>query len=224
MTSLQGASKGLPPVQRERLSEGDIMYCVYWVHLEIHSHNEGYIGITKDFKERKRSHKKNRKKTKLTCAISRYSDELIWEVLHDNLSLEEALSIEKEYRPFPDIGWNHQTGGELGVDTSWYEVEENRNRHSRATSLATKAGIANNDTPEKRSERAKENWKKNRESYSKVSKGQNNSRALLKEDQVREIKYSLLKQGMSDKEIASLFNVKPYVISFIRKKKNWKHV
>jgi len=54
--------------------------------------------------------------------------------------------------------------------------------------------------------------------------GSRNPKALLTEEQVKEIKYILIPSGKSNKEIASLFFVKPYVISFIRIGKNWKHI
>ena len=48
-------------------------YLVYWAHLESHTHakKEGYIGITKDLKERKRQNKKKKKKSVLRDAIKK---------------------------------------------------------------------------------------------------------------------------------------------------------
>ena len=116
-------------VQRERLSEGAYMYCVYWIRLKEHADvtDVGYVGITKNLAERLRAHKKNRRKSHLTNAFKKYGwDNLVVEVLHENLTLQEALSIEFSLRPTQSIGWNSQRGGELGVETSWYDNQDNR--------------------------------------------------------------------------------------------------
>jgi predicted GIY-YIG superfamily endonuclease len=226
MVNLQGASKVIP-VQRERLSEGDVMYCVYWIRKEQHTdiETEGYVGITKNFRERMRAHCKNRHKTPLTSAIKAYGfTNLHREIVEENITLEEALKIEKKLRPFPNIGWNLQTGGELGVDASWYQVEDNRSKHSIATSKATKDAIALKDTPEGRSNRAKESWKKTRDVRVKAVTGENNPKARLNEEEATYIKHKLIPYGLSNKEIGEVFRVEHYVISFIRSGKNWKHI
>lgn len=213
-------------VQRERLSERDNMYCLYWIHLKEHiSIDKGYIGITLDFEKRVYSHEKSKNKTHFKNAILKYGyDNLIKEVLHNNLTLEQALYLENKYRPTQNIGWNSQKGGMLGVEKEWYLIEENKNKHSLNTSIATKEGIIKHDTKEKRSLRAKENWITNKESYKDIQKGSNNPRAILNESQVLCIKCKLLKEGIRDYKIAKLYNVKPYVINFIRKNINWKHI
>jgi predicted GIY-YIG superfamily endonuclease len=212
--------------QRERLSEGDNMYCLYWIHLSDHiSIEQGYIGITLDFKKRMFSHKRSKEKTHFKNAILKYGyDNLIKEILHSNLNLEEALFLENKYRPTQNIGWNSKKGGILGVEKEWYLIQENKDKHSLNTSVATKEWILKNDTKEKRSLRAKENWKNNAESYKGSNKGSKNSRAILNETQVLCIKCKLLKEGIKDYKIAKIYNVKPYVINFIRKNINWKHI
>jgi hypothetical protein len=214
-------------VQRERLSEADFMYCVYWIRLEGHTDisKQGYVGITSNLKERMRAHKKNRRVNHLTNAIKKYGwTNLIIDVLWCDLLLDQALQFEANLRPTQNIGWNSQQGGLLGVEKEWYQIEENKNKHSKATSEATKIGIANKDTTEARSNRAKENWKSNQESYVGICKGSKNPRAKLNEEQVFEIKYKLIPLGLHDKEIASIYNVKPYVINFIRIGKNWSYI
>ena len=47
---------------------------------------------------------------------------------------------------------------------------------------------------------------------------------MLNEKDVHLIKYKLMPAGLSNEEIAVMFNVKPHVIQFIRSGKNWKHV
>ena len=203
------------------------MYCVYWIKSKQHSNVslEGYVGISKNFKERMQAHKKNKKKTTLRDSILRYGWENLDKViLQEHLTLDEALQSEFILRPREQIGWNLQRGGELGVNSEWYNILTNKEQHSKATSVATKKGIQKKDTTEKRQTRAKQNWITYRESYKDISKGSNNPRALLTEEQVKEIKYILIPSGKLDKEIASLFYVKPYVINFIRTGKNWKHI
>lgn len=214
-------------VQRERLSEEGYMYCVYWIRKETHSEisTDGYVGITKNFTERMRAHKKNKKNYPIVNAIKKFGwDSLVKEVLHTNLSLAESLAIELQLRPTNNIGWNLQRGGDLGVDSSWYAVPTNCSNHSKATSVATKEGIASKDTAEARSARAKQSWLDNRESYKEMTRGSNNPRAQLNEEQVKEIKYFLLPLNLHKSEIASLYNVKSHVIDFIRSGKNWSHI
>lgn len=203
------------------------MYCVYWIkrftHFDIKT--EGYVGITKNFKERMRAHKKLKKLTPLTSAIKSIGwENLDKQILVCCISQEEALKIEAELRPTRNIGWNLLEGGILGVDSSWYDDLENKKQHSINTSIATKIAIQNKDTKSKRSERAKTSRKENKNSYVDLAKGSKNPRAQLNESQVFEIKYRLIPSGLSNKDIAEMFNVKSYVISFIRTGKNWSHV
>lgn len=202
------------------------MYCVYWIRLPEHTDisSAGYVGITKNLEARLHSHKKNKRKTILTDAAKKYSwDRLIVDEIHTDLTMQEALSIEAQLRPTARIGWNCQRGGELGVESDWYNIEENKQRHSKATSAATKAGIAAKDTTEARAKRARDNWIKNRSSYDGISKGSKNPRALLNEEQVYKIKYDLLDKH-SVKEIADMFGVRKHVISWIKSGKNWSHI
>lgn len=213
--------------QRERLSERGTMYCVYWIHLEEHSDvlSEGYVGISKNFTERMRNHKKNNKVTPFTQAIKKYTwEKLKKDILVSSLSQEEALEIEASLRKEERIGWNLQRGGYIGVNPEWYDLIENREQHSKATSEKTKLGIQKKDTPERRAERARENWKTNKTSYKNVSVGGNNPKAILTEEEVHWIKYTLFPARLSNTEIANLFGVKHYVISFIRTGKNWRHI
>jgi predicted GIY-YIG superfamily endonuclease len=214
-------------VQPERLSEGDDKYCVYWIHTSNHTDklSQGYVGITCNFKDRMKSHKKNKKKTILTDAIKSYGwNNLNKQILISNLSLKEALAIEEKYRPIQNLGWNLQKGGELGVEKEWYNIEENRIKHSVNTSKATKRGIKLKDTYEKRSLRAKISRINNINSYLDSNKGSKNPKAILNEEKVKIIKYKLIPEGLSNKEIAKMYDVKTYIIQFIRTGKTWKNV
>lgn len=221
------ATGGKPIRQPERLSEEGYTYTVYWIRLENHKNifTEGYVGITKDLKMRMKAHKKSKKKTHLFYAKNKYGwNNLIKDIIYKNLSKEEALLLEAFYRNNVNIGWNSQRGGKLGIEKEWYLDENNKIKHSINTSKATKIGIALKDTTEKRSIRAKINRINNLESYKGLNVGDKNSRSILKEDQVRHIKYILIPEGKSNSQIAKLYGVKPYVIAFIRNNKNWKHV
>lgn len=211
--------------QRERLSEGAQIYCVYWIRLRNHDNlkYQGYVGISRNLPARLVAHKKNKRKSHFVAAISKYGwDNLIVEILHEYLTIHEALSIEASLRPTQNIGWNCQRGGELGVEAEWYNIEDNRNKHRNATAIATKQGIRDKDTLEARAQRARDNWKNNRDSYKDISKGSSNPRAILTEEQVREIK--LLLKNRTTRQLANLFNVRIHVIQQIKSGKNWSHI
>ena len=222
-----GGKQELSSVQPERLSEGDNMYCIYWIHLPEHIDEltQVYIGLTSNFKERLKSHKKKKSRTHFTSAIKKYSWENLTKViLHENLSFIDALYIEHMLRPKSNIGWNTQMGGVIGVEKEWYDIPENRKRHKINTSLATKIGIAEKDTFEERSKRAKLSRLNNKDSYKQVSVGSKNGKALLNEAQVKYIKFNLIPEGVKNRVIADMYNVQIYVIQQIKNGKTWKHV
>jgi hypothetical protein len=213
--------------QRERLSEKDNVYILYWIRRKEHTDmfKEGYIGITCDFKERMRNHRKNKNKTILTDAISSIGwENLNKDIIYDGLTLSEILNLEFKYRPSENIGWNLQKGGNLGVDSSWYKLESNRTKHSKNTSKGTKLGIKKKDSKKARSKRAKISRIINKDSYIDKNLGSKNPKAKLNESQVYNIKFNLIPNSFTNKQIAELYNVKPYVIQFIRSGKTWKHV
>lgn len=214
-------------LQRERLSERDYMYSVYWIKSKAHSCtvSQGYVGITKNLAERLRAHRKNRKKTPFTDAIKSYGwSNLDIVLLGTSYTQEQALTIEALYRPFQNIGWNLQRGGELGVESSWYSIENNRSKHRNATAKATRKWIAENDTTDARSARAKQGWENASQERKELNKGSKNPKAKLTEQDVQRIKYEMIPAGMSNTEIAAMFGVKHYVISFIRSGKNWSYI
>lgn len=221
--SVTGGKQERGSVQPERPSEENNMYSLYWIRLQAHTNvfHEGYIGITCNLKERMKAHKKCKKRTVLVSKIKSHGwESLIKEELLSSLTLSEALSLEAFYRPTPFIGWNILKGGLVGVGKNWYTNETNKNRHSKETSKGTIKGIQLKDSKEKRSIRAKNGRSKN----SRLNIGSTNGKAILNEEQVYKIKFDLIPNGMSDKDIAALFNVKPYVIYFVRINKTWKHV
>jgi uncharacterized protein (DUF433 family) len=141
-------------------------YTVYWAK---HAHfskvkTEGYVGITSNsLDDRKKSHFKearssNRPNGHFHNVLKKYDNLIIWEILHENLSEKEALDKEAEYRPSVNIGWNSDRGGVKAISAEWYANEKNKEEHRLRTSAATKARIAEKDTSESRSERAKAVW------------------------------------------------------------------
>ena len=203
------------------------MYTLYWIRKQDHTDilTQGYVGITKNFENRMNDHKNLKKKNHLYCAINKYGwDNLLKTRILFDMDMESSLLMEGLYRPSENIGWNSQRGGFLGVNKEWYDVQENSEAHKLATSLATKLNIALKDTKEARSERAKLNWINNKDSYKNVSKGSNNPRAILNEDQVKEIKYNSKYKNIGNTDLGKLFGVKKYVIWSIRSGRSWKHI
>lgn len=223
-----GDKQEFDSVQSERLSERGNMYCVYWIHLDTHKnmYEEGYIGITSNFKKRMQSHSEKLEKDNVfKKAIKLYKwNNLIKDIIHNNITLKEALNLELKYRPLQNIGWNSQIGGKIGVEKEWYLIETNKLKHSLKTSIATKKAIALKDTKEARSLRAKICNAKYKEKYSKSLRGSNNPKAKLDETQVFKIKFELIPNNYTNEQISLLYDVQPYVIEFIRKNKTWKHV
>lgn len=199
---------------------------IYWIREKEHTdiYTQGYVGITKlSLEERIRSHKKNKKQSIVARKLRKYNN-LVCSIIKEVENLDEALAFEAKLRPTQNIGWNLQRGGELGVEPEWYLIQENKIKHSMKTSEATKRGIAIKDTTEARSKRAKDIRLKYADKYKAAALGENNSRAILTEADVFKIKYELIPKGLKNPEIALMFGVKPYVISFIRTGKNWSHV
>ena len=156
-------------------------YLVYWAHLKKHKdiYNEGYVGITHlSLDERIAGHIKSSKihTHHFGNAIKKYNDQIVWSVIHENLSEKQALKFENQYRPNVGIGWNSIKGGDLGVKSDWYEDEANKTKHQEQTSIATKEAIAEKDSTEARSQRAKDVWDKEgyRESREGLFAGENN--------------------------------------------------
>lgn len=90
------------------------MYKLYWIKYPEH-HNpqtEGYIGITSQTIEKRfNNHKHNNKNPHLKNRCRQ--ENVIIVCLHDNLSREESQKLEEQYRPYENIGWNINKGGDL---------------------------------------------------------------------------------------------------------------
>ena len=80
------------------------MNTVYWIHYPNHTDPtvEGYIGITNNIERRIQDHKRT---------FQQYFDAgAIVTVLHEVKKREDAMVIEADYRPLPNIGWNTHPG------------------------------------------------------------------------------------------------------------------
>lgn len=87
-------------------------YCLYWIHYPEQSspESEGYIGITSDFSKRIQTHSRY---TKYAHIKNRIESGAIATILQENLTKEQAESLETQYRPEENIGWNIAKGGNI---------------------------------------------------------------------------------------------------------------
>lgn len=94
-------------------------YSVYHIHVEP-SLDLGYIGITKNTKNRFQQHTWKRKKCNrhLRFALKKYGDQIKFSVLASGLDKEAAELLEEILRPIPNIGWNITAGGGIPPDPS----------------------------------------------------------------------------------------------------------
>ena len=94
---------------------------VYWIHHPDHTDmfTQGYIGISKNTKQRWHGHRYSTNNTHLKNAIKKYG----WNVLLKTIILvaDEAycLMIESHLRSKDQIGWNIVKGGGMPPSTPW---------------------------------------------------------------------------------------------------------
>ena len=84
-------------------------WCVYWIHWTDNEdiRSQGYVGVTNDPKRRWSKHKRTENWRLHKCILSGG----VMTVLHEGLTAEEALVIERELRPEEHIGLNIAPGG-----------------------------------------------------------------------------------------------------------------
>ena len=90
------------------------MYKVYWIKYPEYTNpqEQGYIGITsQEVEKRFKEHKYNRKNKLLSNRCRKENVEVV--CLHENLSQEQARTLEEQYRPKENIGWNLAKGGDM---------------------------------------------------------------------------------------------------------------
>lgn len=81
-------------------------YSLYWIHFPDHQdiYSEGYVGISANLNERIKKHRNNKHK-------GRFVNGAVVSVIAKNLNQNEALLLEKKFRPKCYIGWNKSSGG-----------------------------------------------------------------------------------------------------------------
>jgi predicted GIY-YIG superfamily endonuclease len=91
---------------------------IYWIRHKDHTDllTQGYVGVTKNLKERLRHHFKNAKggyhsDKNLSKAIAKYGEQNIQANLILISNNQYCYEIEKKLRPTPFIGWNMREGG-----------------------------------------------------------------------------------------------------------------
>ena len=87
--------------------------CVYWIRHKDHTDifNQGYVGISNNFKIRLRDHKSKPTNLHMKNAINKYR----WvNLIKEKILIatqEYCVMIEKQLRPNDFIGWNQAAGG-----------------------------------------------------------------------------------------------------------------
>lgn len=88
-------------------------YSVYWIRKKTHcdEKTEGYIGISNNPQRRFEEHKNSTRYSIVSNAIKKHDGDIVYDILHENITIEEAKNIEKKLRPYKEIGWNIAEGG-----------------------------------------------------------------------------------------------------------------
>lgn len=212
-----------------------------------------YIGSSVNLNRRKSRHFEDFRKNihsnpHFQNAYNKYGEEnFIFEVIE--YVEDKTMLIEREqhwldyYKPFNEIGYNMVKNASscLGVKRS----EETRKKMSESKKGIPKSESTKEKMRQPRSEETKEKMRKpkanknknvenvekvkpikilkTKEEISEIQRGSNNPRAKLTEKDVIEIK-RLIKNGVTNREIARKFNIGETTIAQIKTKKRWKHV
>jgi hypothetical protein len=94
---------------------------LYWIRHPEHSDmlTQGYIGVSKDVKNRWRYHKKCKQNNHLVNAIALHGwDNLVKQIIIE-ADMDYCLGVETKLRPSDKIGWNIVKGGGLPPSTPW---------------------------------------------------------------------------------------------------------
>lgn len=90
---------------------------VYWIRHVDHTDpaTQGYIGVSIEVKARWKAHIKSLSSPQLDSHLIRsmklYGSSIVFGIIHEYDSIEEALLREIELRPCENIGWNMCAGG-----------------------------------------------------------------------------------------------------------------
>ena len=118
---------------------------VYWIHHPNHTNimSEGYVGITRNFKDRMRFHKMLKCNVYLANAIKKYGwDNLIKEVILVS-DKDYCIDIETKLRSQDSVGWNLVKGGGLPPINRW-------NKGTKGVVKAWNKGISPSDETKKK--------------------------------------------------------------------------
>ena len=99
----------------------------------------GYVGITKNFKTRMKSHtaKSRIDSAPTTALIKLHGKDIRFYVLHENLTKDQALNLEKFYRPKRRIGWNIASGGGVTYGQSVKPIKNKKVERTWVCDMAT---------------------------------------------------------------------------------------
>lgn len=89
------------------------MEYVYWIHRHQHTdpYVDGYVGISCNPASRFSRHRTSTQNPHLARALKMY-DDIVFDIIHECVTREEAVQLEISYRPTKDIGWNLNIGGD----------------------------------------------------------------------------------------------------------------
>lgn len=86
-------------------------YYVYHIHFDGMGLHEGYVGISRNPKERWRKHSRKNSKSIVSGKINKYKDDIRYTILAVFDTEDEARWLEYCLRPQKYIGWNIAVGG-----------------------------------------------------------------------------------------------------------------
>lgn len=115
-------------------------YYLYWIHRDCHTSvkTEGYVGITKDYKNRFRVHRydaKHKNSYHLHHALNKY-DNISFDIICVG-TMSNILDLEFKLRPREHIGWNILRGGAT-PRTGVTESAETTRKKAEAVTVLTR--------------------------------------------------------------------------------------
>lgn len=108
-------------------------YYVYHIHFDGMGLHEGYVGISRNPKERWRKHSRKNSKSIVSGKINKYKDDIRYTILAVFDTEDEARWLEYCLRPQKHIGWNIAVGGaKCPMDGIKNHSEETRKKMSKS--------------------------------------------------------------------------------------------
>lgn len=210
------------------------MYCVYKATFP---NGKVYIGLTENFDIRLKEHKRGsrRKAVKdypLYIAIEKYRwENITWEIIELNLSLEEAKEKEifyiNKYNSYKKGGYNMTKGGDHSSNYKLTKEQIDQIKELLIENKISMIEIANiykisvSLVSQICSGKKRNNNKIKRKKL--TMKGSSNGSSKLTEEQVSKIKKDLI-EGVSRNELKDKYNVSKSLIQSIATGGSWVHV